>query len=230
MSRTAPFPRARGSGLTSGPDPVHDRAGGAPHGIRSVAVSLRRHDRRGRTCPRAGVALGGVPRGALPSARDAGARRRARSRVSRARRAAVGANQERRPRPDGRDGRSGRAARTRSPVHGPRAVRGRRRGRACRAARAREPGEERPLSDDRTAVGVRGHRPGDIDRLHAGVQPLDRRLLSSDRWPPGADRAPHAARPRGGRGGAGARGRGRLPRGLPGAVHAHQEGTRARGS
>src|SRR5262245_63533557 len=136
---------------------------------------------------------------------------------------------ERRSRAHGRDGRSRREARSRSSLHGPRPLRRRRRSRARRAARARAPREERPLPDDRPAVGVRGHRPGALDRLHACVQPLDRRLLPPDRRTPGPHRLPDAARSRGSRGRARARGQGRASWGVPGAGHAQQDAARPPG-
>src|SRR5262249_31578291 len=57
----------RRSGLDPRSGPAHERTQEVAWATRCSA-SPRRHDRRRRARPRAGVALGGVPRGTLPRA------------------------------------------------------------------------------------------------------------------------------------------------------------------
>ena len=68
--------------------------------------------------------------------------------------------------------------------------------RATRAARPREPREERPLSDDRSAVGVRGRGSRDHRSPTSAPTTAGSPTSAATRRASGADRAPDAARSR----------------------------------
>jgi hypothetical protein len=94
--------------------------------VRGQALPVRRHHRRRRSRPRAGLAVGALSRTRIRRSRDPHPDRRRRPRVPRDRRSAESAHREGRDRPHGCHGRPDRAPVTRTALHGPHPLRRRR--------------------------------------------------------------------------------------------------------